>query len=401
MILTEFSSYHSFLYLDTDTLIRHDIKPLFRACTKEVLYAVEEGSLDMEVPYDYWGKTLFAPEELAAVEDRTGFSSGVLLFQNTIAVRQLFEDIKIHMNSGTPHEFHDQPYFVYHAKRDCIVDNKTLKAFVGLNEHSINTPMTILHFAGSPGDYQSKYIKMSSFMREIIGKKRVITSFGSCRVSYVKNNTRLSDAMTYTHTTKEVLQLIHYIKGLLHLEPPYDTICFRSGILRKSPIQWNPVFRSLYEQTDVFIVEICSKKKYIHNGLCLHDISVDKRFPDLNAGTPAHILEEHMVVKQSEDEIRQDILEIRDLVFPRKLVIISHYNAKLHGEYLPSRSELIHLLHSICDEAGIPFLDPTEFLSLFPQEMILQSDLSHYTAEGFKAFNLIVDSFIEELLSQR
>ena len=105
------------------------------------------------------------------------------------------------------------------------------------------------------------------------------------------------------------------------------------------------------------------------------------------------------MVKQTDEEIRQDLLEIRELVFPRKLVVISHYNAKLDGKYLPTRSELIDSLRGICAETGIPFLDPTEILSLFPQEAILQPDLSHYTGTGFRAFNTIVDSFLGEILT--
>ena len=395
----EVSSYRSLLYLDTDILIRRDVKPLFRACTKEVLYAVEEGSLDMEVPYDYWGKTLFSPEELAELEDRTGFSSGVLLFQNTIVARELFGNIRTHMNSGTPHEFHDQPYFVYHAKRAGLIDNQTLKKYVGINDRSLQTTKTILHFAGSPGDHESKYTKMVRYMKELAAKPRVVTTFGSCRVSYVTNNTRLSDVLTYTHTTKEVVQLIRYIKGDLQLAPPYDTICFRTAILRDRPIKYEPLFKNVFDMTDIFLVEVCSRKKYVHANLCLHDIAVDARFPDLHRNTPQQVLEEHVMVKQTDEEIRQDLLEIRDLIFPGKLVVVSHYNAKLDGKYLPSRSELIAALRGICEETGIPFLDPTEILSLFPQEAILQPDLSHYTGEGFRAFNTIVDSFLGEILT--
>ena len=135
----------------------------------------------------------------------------------------------------------------------------------------------------------------------------------------------------------------------------------------------------------------------MHANLCLHDIAVDARFPELHRNTPPQILEEHTVVKQTDEEIRRDHLEIRELVFPRKLVVISHYIAKLDGKYLPARSELIAALQVICEETGIPFLDPTEILSLFSQEAILQPDLSHYTSDGFRAFNTIVDSFIGEI----
>lgn len=222
----------------------------------------------------------------------------------------------------------------------------------------------------------------------------IVSAFGSCRVSYVKNNTKLSDMISYTHTTREAIQLIHYIKGKLILQPPYNKICFRTGILRKNPIQWNPAFQDLYERTDVFVVEVCSKKKYMHGGLCLHDLSVDKRFPDFNKETPANILEEYKLVEQTDEEICQDLLYLKELVAPKKLVVVSHYNAKLNGEYLPSRNALVQLLKGICSEKTIPFFDPTQALSEFPQEMVISADLSHYTQFGMNEMTNALNKII-------
>ena len=388
----EVAKYEKILYLDTDVLVVRPLAPVFDLATEDRLYALEEGSLDSEVPYDYWGKDLFAPGEVAALEDKTGFSAGVLLFKNTETIRTLFERIKTHIATTPGLGFFEQAHMVYNTIKSGLKENQAMKPHVVINETSTKTAKTILHFAGSPGDHQSKYGKMFGFMRQFESRRQVVTAFGSCRVSYVANNTRLSDMITYTHTTREVLQLIHFIRGHLMLPPPYSKICFRSGILRGASIQWEPVLQDLYEQTDVFVVEICSRKKYMHGGLCLHDLGVDKRFPDFNRGTPANVLEEFQVEEQTDGEIRQDLLELKATFAPRKMVVVSHYNAKLGGEYLASRNALVQLLKGVCAENAIPFLDPT--LSEFPQEAVISPDLAHYTQFGMNEFTKKLNAFI-------
>jgi hypothetical protein len=387
--------YEKILYLDTDVLVIRPLAPIFDLVTEDRLYALEEGSLDLEVPYDYWGKDLFAPGEVAALEDKTGFSAGVLLFKNTRTIRALFQRIKDHIATTPGVGFFEQAHMVYNTIKSGLKENQAMKPHVVINETSVKTTKTILHFAGSPGDHQSKYAKMFGFLRLFESNRQVVTSFGSCRLSYVANNTRLSDTISYTHTTREVLQLIHFIKGHLHLQPPYDTICFRNGILRGGPVRWDPIFRNLYEQTDVFVVEVCSRKKYMHGGLCLHDLSVDNRFPDFNRATPAKILEEFKMEEQTDEEIRQDLLELKATLAPKKMVVVSHYNAKLpSGEYLSSRNTLVQFLKGVCAENAIPFFDPTEMLSEFSQESVISPDLSHYTQFGMNDFTRKLNALV-------
>jgi len=390
----EVAKYEKILYLDTDVLVVRPLAPVFDLATEDRLYALEEGLLDSEVPYDYWGKDLFAPGEVAALEDKTGFSAGVLLFKNTATIRTLFQQIKAHIATTPGLGFFEQAHMVYNTIKSGLKENKAMKPYVVINETSTKTTKTILHFAGSPGDHQSKYGKMFGFMRQFESRRQVVTAFGSCRVSYVTNNTRLSDAITYTHTTREVLQLIQFLKGDLKLEPPYSEICFRTGLLRGAPLLWEPVFRDLYEQTDEFVVEVCSRKKYMHGGLCLHDLGVDKRFPNFNQRTPANVLEEFRVEEQTDEEIRQDLLELKAILSPRKMVVVSHYNAKLGEEYLASRNALVELLKGVCAENAIPFLDPTEVLSEFSQEAVISPDLAHYTQFGMNEFTRKLNAFI-------
>ena len=207
------AKYEKILYLDTDVLVIRPLKPIFDLATEDRLYALEEGSLDLEVPYDYWGKGLFAPGEVAALEDKTGFSAGVLLFKNTETIRGLFQRIKAHIATTPGVGFFEQAHMVYNAIKSDLKENQAMKPHVAINETSVKTTKTILHFAGSPGDHQSKYAKMFGFLRLFESNRQVVTAFGSCRVSYVANNTRLSETSTDTHPPREVLQLRHFVRG--------------------------------------------------------------------------------------------------------------------------------------------------------------------------------------------
>jgi hypothetical protein len=132
----------------------------------------------------------------------------------------------------------------------------------------------------------------------------------------------------------------------------------------------------------------------MHGGLCLHDLSVDKRFPDFNRSTPANVLEEFKLEEQTDEEIRQDLLELKATLAPKRMVVVSHYNAKLGGEYLASRNALVQLLKGVCAENAIPFLDPTEALSEFSQEAVISADLSHYTQFGMNEFTRKMNALV-------
>ena len=76
------------------------------------------------------------------------------------------------------------------------------------------------------------------------------------------------------------------------------------------------------------------------------------------------------------------------------MIVVSHYNAKLGGEYLASRNALVQLLKGVCAENAIPFLDPTEMLSEFPQEAVISPDLSHYTQFGMNEFTKKLNALV-------
>lgn len=225
-----------------------------------------------------------------------------------------------------------------------------------------------------------------------------VTLFGSCRINGIHGNNNLNERVTYTHTTKEAIQLIHFLKNDIAINDPMNIYCFRSGIMQNTSIPYNPEYTSLFFDSSICIVEICSRKLYCYETYYLHHLSVDTRF-EQRLHTPDYIKQNHHIRIQSKEEIEQDILALRQLVFPKPFIIVSHYNSMVNGQVMPLRDELINELTSICQKHAIHFVNPTIVLNDYPQEAVMQSDLGHYTEEGLRLISDYLNSFVQTILN--
>jgi hypothetical protein len=224
-----------------------------------------------------------------------------------------------------------------------------------------------------------------------------ITLFGSCRISNIRGSNNLNKLINYTHSTKEVLQFILFLKGELEIPYPYNNSCFRTAICNNSYIHYVKEYTDIFNKTDVFIIEICSLKKYIHNNYYLHHLSVDKTRGWYHK-TDSTILNDSIIDEQPDEEIENDILEIQKLLYPKKIIIVSHYNAKKNGKVLQSRNKLICLLEKICKKYNICFVNPTTILKSYNQSDVLNNDLGHYTTKGASLFTNYMNSIVNNLL---
>lgn len=222
-----------------------------------------------------------------------------------------------------------------------------------------------------------------------------ITLFGTCRINNINYNNNLNNLLNYSHSTKEVIQFIKFLKGELNFPKPYNKLCFRTAICEDKYIDYDNTYNKLFLDTHIFIIEICSNKKYIHNNFYLHHLCVDERFKGKGYdATPLEILNNFIIEKQSDEEIENDILEIQKMLHPKIIIIVSHYNSKKNGEYFNSRNNLINLLDTICKKHNIPFINPTIVLSNYSQEEVMKEDLGHYTDFGSNKFVDYVNKII-------
>jgi predicted O-methyltransferase YrrM len=158
-------NYNKILYLDTDILVKDDIKRLFNICKKDILYVLEEGVIDNLD--DYYGYSLFK-NEINNYNDKSAFTSGILLFNNCEKIKDLFNKIKEDIIKR-PYNFRcfDQPYIVYNAFKYNLYNNKILKSLVVNNDNNIHSDKVIHHFPGGPGVYQHKIDAMTIFLNNI------------------------------------------------------------------------------------------------------------------------------------------------------------------------------------------------------------------------------------------
>jgi predicted O-methyltransferase YrrM/enamine deaminase RidA (YjgF/YER057c/UK114 family) len=196
--LNSIKNYEKILYLDTDILIKDDIKKVFDVCKDDILYVFdEEGKIDDD--HDYWGKTLFG-NEVNNYDDKSSFTSGILLFNNCETIKDLFNKI-IDDIIKRPYEFscYDQPYIVYNAFKYNLYNNKILKSFVVNNDTNIHSDKVIHHFPGQPGYYFDKIVKMTIFLNSI--KDFTITNNISKTKAYIDTN-----LLPIIHNCKELLE---------------------------------------------------------------------------------------------------------------------------------------------------------------------------------------------------
>jgi len=226
----------------------------------------------------------------------------------------------------------------------------------------------------------------------------LVTLFGTCRFDKVDYNTDLNNLISYTDNTKEVLQFIHFLKKDITIPPPYNRLCFRSGINKNIGIEMNNHYKCKFDNTKIFIIEISSRKKYIHNNYILHHNCIDIHMTHLNKNTPQYILDSYTIETQSDEEIENDIVEIEKILYPRKVIIVSDYNSKLNREYIESRNNLVCLLDKICEKHKIPFINPRDALGQYTQEQVISENLADYTEFGVTEFGKYMNNYIKSII---
>ena len=152
------SKYDKILYLDTDILIKDDVQKVFDLCKEDILYVVEEGTIEHQ-------SQLFGDEKY---EDKSAFTSGILLFNNCEKIRYLFQKIKEDM-INRPFYFvcHDQPYIVYNAFKYQLFNNKVLKSLVVNQDTNIHSDKVIHHFSGDSSIHEDKIEAMALFLNSL------------------------------------------------------------------------------------------------------------------------------------------------------------------------------------------------------------------------------------------
>ena len=220
-----------------------------------------------------------------------------------------------------------------------------------------------------------------------------ITIFGSCRQQPLSENytvTSIQETLTYPHYTKEIIQAIEYCKGIHDMKSSDTLYCFRTCILHKREISDRHNLIREFEDTTLFVIEIASRISYEYNGLYVHHILTEEQYGFENR---------HQIVQRdlSDTEIEQDIIRIKELLYPKKLLIVSHIYTRPCGK----RYDLIQQIDRICLSNNIPFLSPSEYINNQQDVYLDEPILSHFTDKGKHVMSNIYKSTIDYICNRK
>lgn len=166
------NEYSKILYIDSDIIVQNDLSHLFEIPIEDKVYAIEEFDINGEghgawfFDFTKWSKTTPA------------INSGVLLFQNTRKIQQVFNDINTHIsnlkktNSVFPLCM-DQSFIVYHLINNNMCDNEIMKKYIFLSGEFAgpipvsNSDIILSHFIWPIGNSHHKMNRMITHLRNL------------------------------------------------------------------------------------------------------------------------------------------------------------------------------------------------------------------------------------------
>jgi hypothetical protein len=206
----------------------------------------------------------------------------------------------------------------------------------------------------------------------------IITILGSCRQKPLEKyfqTTNIQEGLTYPHYSKEVVQAIEFCKGISDIPVDLTKYIFRSGLIYKNILN-SSSFLHEFNRTDLFVIEIASRLSYEYKDYYAHHIAYDDG--------QYKIEDVHNINKRelSDDEIENDIINIKKLLNSKKILIVPHIYTHKEGK----RYNLVKLLESLCNKHGVPFLDVSYEIEKRHLDVstIYESEplLAHFTAHG-------------------
>ena len=210
----DIGSYQKILYLDADILVQRDLTGFFTFEMEDKLYACEEV---YTVRFASHGAPFF---DFSKIDINTkGFNSGILLFQNTSTMRQMFNNMVDHISTMEKNNeimpyWGDQPFLNYHAIKDNLFNSRYMNDAVFLTVQPtpdnsfqvIRTPIspsenkpTILHHFLDPDNmaamkqhmnhllnyYVSKSVLNNNMLNNLMNKRY---SWGKGFIMFEQNN---------------------------------------------------------------------------------------------------------------------------------------------------------------------------------------------------------------------
>lgn len=215
-----------------------------------------------------------------------------------------------------------------------------------------------------------------------------LTIFGCCRQDSLYkfyNVSNIRDDLTYPHYSSEALQAMRFCAGDLDKKIITTNFIFRSLVISSKKINFKKI-QSEFLQTDLFAIEIASRKYYRYKNFFLHHICEEPKYG-------CNFFDQVEVSDLTDQQIESDILSMKNLIGQKKFFLITHFYTRVTGK----RYELAFALKRIGAKHGIPVFDPVEALggieNIIPF-LVDEPVYTHYNASGHNAIGELYRDFI-------
>jgi len=164
------------MYIDSDILVDRNIDSIFNKVTHpEKLYAYYENTNIESHKNRNWSFQNYSDAHIEFFHEKKiyVFNAGFFCFRNTPQMKQHFQNTIQLMNNHVGEQFYEQSAInVYFNKNDLVdgklINNENYNMYYPFNETCRNK---IVHFAGAPGNTQSKLERMKEFLIQYIFMK--------------------------------------------------------------------------------------------------------------------------------------------------------------------------------------------------------------------------------------
>jgi len=217
-----------------------------------------------------------------------------------------------------------------------------------------------------------------------------VTLFGTCRLNSLSNyNLSIRDNISYTYDTKELLEVIKYIK-YKHIPSAQTITTFRTPMITKIPLEHED-FSTILTNTDMYVIEISGKKTYKYNNVYVHSA--------LSQFSNDSIASQIIINTQDDYEIENDIINIINELNTSNIIIVSHLVTHNYGD----RYELSTLLEKICIKHNLGFINPVRELTKngYDIHQLVENEkkIYHYSNEGHTVIKTIYEEYIKKYAS--
>ncbi len=232
--------------------------------------------------------------------------------------------------------------------------------------------------------------------------KLTVSAIGSCRVftpintqrSLGKINVAHGGAEWYTHTTREALQKLKIVQRKVTVPDELVPLVVETNDKKWHPEAHSPDF---YDKTDVFVVEICSRKIFSGSEFYFQQWCVQKVLHEQD--TPQALLQKVNDADkrvQSQAEVLKDMKLLCDRL-GKPVIFVSHINVPMaNGKPFVERNAIRDILQSFCaSDPRAVFFDPTPTVQ---QHGVADAliDSGHYKPD----FNKVIGAELFDLIQR-